>query len=391
MLLKWAPYAVVLFAAFLLATPAQSEQDLEWEVYGFAKADAVYDFKRVHPDWSYTLRPSQIIIRDADTPYYDDGELVFSVRATRLGTNLIRRDGAHLFTARLEVDFLGVGTNAGQHMPRLRQAFVSYGDLLVGQTWSLFNDSDVWPIQMDFWGPCGLLASRRPQVRWTAKNTDSCQFKLALEQPGAGVDAGKGPQYDPNLDVRPRSVLPDFTASYRRKGDWGHWQLAGVARALGYEGSTTIGMEEVPFTNTEFGWGLYLTTRVRNGQQNGLNASLAYGEGIANYANDGGVDVGPDADIEAVALPYLGWHVSYDQWWNARWSSSLGCSGTHQDNSEGQTGEAFKTGLYAFHNLVYHPESGLSYGLELLWGQLERHDERKGNDYRLNFAAKYAF
>jgi len=378
-------------------TPSAAAADAAtFEAYGYLKADMIYDFKRILSPWNATMRPSQIVIPATETVFYDEGEFIYSLKPTRFGVNISLPTDGSTVTGKLEIDFFGVGSNAGQQLPRLRQAYVRYGSLLAGQAWSLFNDTEIWPITMDFWGPAGVLASRRPQLRWTALEGTGSILALALEQPGAGVDAGKGPQFDPDLDVRPRSVLPDFTAQYRTHGESGYLQVAGVVRELGYEGSfdpvTGIAATGDPtFAGSVMGWGLYLSGHWRTAAKGGLLASVAYGEGIANYANDGGVDVAPDDDLEPEALPFFLWHVAYDNWWNARWSTSLGASQAIQENSGGQNDDAFRIGSYAFVNLVHHPQAGLSYGLEFLWGEREDKDGASNDDYRLQFSTKFAF
>lgn len=384
---------IILICSLPFGAPAIAGAKPEFEFYGFIKGDIVYDFKRMEPAYASVMRPSQILIRDENTPYYDDGEIIFSMKPTRLGVNFTIPTSKHTMEGKFEIDFYGVGTSASQQLPRLRQAYVSYGSFLAGQAWSLFNDADVWPITMDFWGPSGILASRRPQLRWTPVNCGRNTFAVALEQPGAGLDSGKGPQYDPELDVRPRSVLPDLTAHYKISGEGGHVQVAGIVRSLGFEGSTTLpgDTDETDVVDSVTGWGGYLTGYWKTTDRGGLAAAFTYGEGISNYGNDGGVDVGPDDDLHAVALPYLTWHLSYDAFWSERWSTSLGASQVIQDNSGGQLGDAFHTGTYTFINLVYYPEARLSYGLEFLWGELKTKDGSNNDDFRLDFAVKYAF
>jgi hypothetical protein len=360
-------------------------------LYGFVKADVIYDVARMNPAWNSVMRPSQIVIRRGDTPHYDDGEIVFSLRGTRVGLDLEQDAPAGPIRGRVEIDFLGTGTNAGQQLPRLRQAYVAYGRFLAGQAWSLFNDTDVWPLTMDFWGPCGLLASRRPQLRWTPRDDGNRRFAVALEQPGAGIEAGKGPQYDPVLDVRPRSELPDLTVQYRRAGRHGHLQLAGVARALGYEGTFAAGADTVTYEDSEFGWGFYLSGRRAVGRRDGLAAAVYHGRGIANYANDGGVDVGPDAGLRAESLPLTGWMAAYEHWWNGSWSSGVGASQTHQRNGAGQDEDSFRRGTYAFANVVHHVQGVLTWGVEFLWGERHDKDGMSNDAFRLQFSARYAF
>jgi hypothetical protein len=72
---------------------------------------------------------------------------------------------------------------------------------------------------------------------------------------------------------------------------------------------------------------------------------IAYGEGIANYFNDGGVDLAPQSTQGgAEALPILGLLLYYDKYGDEKWSSSIGYSETSQHNSGGQEPTAFHKG-----------------------------------------------
>jgi hypothetical protein len=121
-------------------------------------------------------------------------------------------------------------------------------------------------------------------------------------------------------------------------------------------------------------------------------AQLAYGEGIANYFNDGGVDVAPRSTFGgAEALPILGWLLYYDKYWNDKWSSSAGYSVTDQHNSGGQLPAAFQKGQYASVNMLHYPAKNVMVGGEFLWGKLEEHDGKTGHDSRVQFSTKFNF
>jgi len=391
--------AVPVFAVLAAAVPvpAAAAGDTTFDVYGYVKGDVIYDFKRVAPAWNSTLRPSQIFIPRAGEPLYENGEIVFSVKSSRLGVNIHRPTEGLPVDAKFEIDFYGTGSNAGQLLPRVRHAHLVYGNFLVGQAWSLFTDADAFPTTLDFWGPNGLLASRRPQFRWTIRDDgDMGHLAVALEQPGAGVDAGKGPQIDPEFAAVPRNRAPDVTAQYEFGGRWGYALVAGVARVRGYERTDVAGAE---YSDEKFGWGGYLSTRIVVQDRNLLRVTFLYGHGVSNYLNDGGTDlsgndaaaVPGDPDADAEALPIMSWHVSYELWWSDTYSSALGFSDVKQENTAFQADDAFRRGRYAFANLLRHPHPGLMYGLEALWGDLEEHDRTTGEDFRIQFSTKFAF
>jgi hypothetical protein len=60
------------------------KKPLPVKIYGFAMADAIYDFKRVNPNWEDTLRVSTIPTTSGT--YGNDGNFTFGVRQSRLDT-----------------------------------------------------------------------------------------------------------------------------------------------------------------------------------------------------------------------------------------------------------------------------------------------------------------
>jgi len=371
------------------------------DVYGFVQADAIYDFKRVDPDWNDTLRVTTIPTRGE--PYGGDGEFVTSVRQSRMGmkANYPTADGD--VTALLEFEWFGTGGDAGQTTPRLRHAWASWKNLGAGQTWSNFMDADVFPNTIDYWGPTGMVFYRNQQVRYSFPMEED-EFAISIEDPGTALDVGRfrdqsscdlpgapGNTCGSNISeiFQAKNDVPDLTARYRDNADWGHWQLAGIVRKLGYE-RLDNGKGDY-----EVGYGLNASTVINTIGKDQLKVQVAYGEGIGNYFNDGGLDIAPDsADLntaKATAVKILGVLVYYDRYWNDKWSSSIGWSMTDLDDEEGQADDEFKRGMYANVNLLYHPVEHVTTGMEFVWGQREDIDGQDAEDYRIQFSLKVDF
>ncbi len=103
---------------------------LSAKVYGFVMADAIYDFKRVDPDWQDTLRVTTIPTQSGQ--FGSDGNFVFSVRQSRLG---IQGDYGEDITYKLAGELFGVGSDQGQTTLRVRHAWATYKEFGMGQTW----------------------------------------------------------------------------------------------------------------------------------------------------------------------------------------------------------------------------------------------------------------
>lgn len=359
------------------------------DLYGFIMLDAIYDFDKVDPAWEDTLRPSRIPVNcPGDGGCGADGNMIFSVRQTRFGIKGFVPTGLGELTTILEFELFGVGDDEGQTTPRLRHAWAELGQLGAGQTWSAFMDPAVFPNTIDYWGPSGMIFLRNPQIRWTPIRDDNRELAIALESPGSALDTGKLQEIDPSLDVDPRTVFPDLSAHWRTTGDWGHFQLAGILRSVGWEVASNPKGEP---NGEELGWGLNASAVLNFFDKDALRMQLAYGEGIASYINDGGSDLGPDNNFRPEVLPLLGWLVYYDHYWSDQWSTSLGWSMVDQDNSRNQSDDAFHQSQYGNLNLLYYPTNDVMIGGELVHGKLEHKDGSSATDTRLQMSLKYYF
>jgi hypothetical protein len=385
--------------AIVAAPAAAADPDRSFEIYGFAQADLIQDIDgRLDPDWDDAFRPSKIGI---DDQFGSDGQSSISVKQSRFGVQgtMPTGEGSSPLNFKFEFDLFGTGADAGQTTFRLRHAYGEWGSLLAGQTNTLFMDGDVFPNTIDYWGPAGMVFYRNVQIRWTPYKTANGQFAVAVERPGNDIDSGNLRLIEgfENLQVQNDETLPDLTAQYRYVGGWGHLQVAGILRKVGFEVRETS--TDRWSSGSETGWGVNVGSSINTIGKDKILLQVVYGEGIASYMNDGGMDLAPAATfvqssvtgVEAEAVPLTGVVVYYDHYWNDRWSSSIGYSYTEVDNTNFQSDDTFNKGEYASVNLLHSPAENLLVGGELLYGSRTNNDGADGDDIRLQFTVKYNF
>src|SRR5437764_4167232 len=352
-------------------------KDHNLELYGFIHLDSIQDFNRVNPDWDATRRAARIPTMKGE--FGGDGQSVFSVRQSRLGAKATGMLSGKPYEAKFEFDLYGTGVDAGQTTMRVRHAYASWGPLLVGQTNTLFMDGDIFPNVVDYWGPAGMVFVRNPQVRWTFWNKSGWKAAVALEHITNDVDTGNLRLIDESLasSIRNDEKVPDLTAQIRYQGNWGHVQLAGVLRRVGYD---SVGTDNNEPKGHRTGWGVDLTGSIKAGSLATFRLGAVYGRGIASYMNDGGMDLGPNVSVEvgedarlvlipsAEAVKLFGMTAYVDLNWSKRWTSSIGYSFDTVDNTSFQTETAFHRGQYASVNLLWHAASNFFTVSELLWG-----------------------
>jgi hypothetical protein len=373
----------------------------KFEIFGWAQADYVQDFNRVDPNWDDTLRPSKIPTTSGQ--FGSDGQSIIGVRQSRFGIKASQDIAGQPLTIKFDFDLFGVGDNEGQTHFRLQNFYGSWGPILAGQTDTNFMDGSTFPNTVDYWGPAGMVYVRTPQIRYTYKSGEH-EFAVAIEKPNNDIDPGNIRIISPELgsNIKGDEKVPDLTGHYRYQSSWGHVQIAGILRQVGFE---TLNTPDNEPKGHKTGWGLNLTSNIKTGKKDTLHLGVVYGEGIASYMNDGGTDLGPKTVIGVAppifpppppnlapdVLPLLGVMAYYDHYWNDRWSTAIGYSQTKVDNTNFQANDAFRVGQYASINVLYTPDSHLLMGAELLWGSREDKDGKSGDDTRIQFSFKYSF
>lgn len=148
-----------------------------------------------------------------------------AVNESRLTTKWVHGD----VTGYIGMDFYGGGVNGGVGSNevisnssglRLRQAFIKYKNVLVGQAWTTFQNTSALAEAADFGGP--LVASafiRQGQIRYTMGG-----LQLSIENPETYGGYRGAAKRDDNV--------PDFIGKYTFKGDWGNVSVSGLARQL---------------------------------------------------------------------------------------------------------------------------------------------------------------
>ncbi|GGJ96414.1 DcaP family trimeric outer membrane transporter [Luteimonas terricola] len=295
-------------------------------------------------------------------------------------------EGGDKFRAYIEADMYGGGSaNLGNevstntHGVTLRQAFVTWNSWLAGQTWSNFQDVAALPEAVDFVGVTeGTTFVRQAQIRYT-----SGPFSVALENPHTTVS---------NITTAARNnaggsdSLPDLTARYVMKGDWGHFSAAGLLRQLKSGDETATGAA------------VSLSGRFNIGANDDIRWMANYGSGIGRYLGFGlGADSVVDANGNLHAQDGAGGFVAWRHAFNGKLRSNLMYSVAEFDNDRSLVG--WGPGSFAateraqsFHaNLIYSPFPKLDIGAEIGWGQRELEDNRKGDLKRIQTTVKYTF
>lgn len=291
----------------------------------------------------------------------------------------------HKARAYLEFDLFGGGmTNLGNqastntHGVTLRQAYVSWDKWLAGQTWSNFQDVAALPDAVDFVGPTeGTTFVRQAQLRYT-----SGPFSVALENPQTVIGSYRSTARTTSDDGN----LPDITARWTGKGDWGHVSVAGIARQLRHDTATTHASGN--------GYGLSVSGKYNVSKTDDIRYMLTGGSGIGRYV---GFALGPDGTLDAAAgdietTGVLAGFVAWRHVFDPKLRGNLMLSRAQFDNDTDWTGVGVTKSAQSIHaNLIYSPFPKLDIGAELIFGNREIESGADGDLRRIHTSVKYSF
>ncbi len=342
-------------------------------VGGYIRTDAIYDFDQLGNINQF--RPESIPI-----PSLGDSNFNMSARASRfsLESRSITKYGDVLRTY-IEVDFVGSGNRTEF---RLRHFYGQWRNILVGQAWSTFHDSDVIPETSDFNGPNSWIFQFSPQIRYTYALTERQTIAAAVEQPSAGIPATNPVRAE---SVSATNPLPDFVIRYRYETDDYHFNTAALFRSVG--GVTTSGHGD-----HVLGYGLMASGLVRLWGRDNFVFQAVYGQGISRYFTDTknlNLDVGYDASGTFNAQPAYGGYAAVQHFWNDNWRSTVTYGFLQVNTSESSPADIYKRTQYVDCNLLYSPVPGFTVGGGVLWGERVNKNDESGDGFRINFLLKY--
>jgi len=309
-------------------------------------------------------------------------QTTFSARETRFSINTETPIGDKKVLGVLELDFfdtplIGNERVSNSYVPRIRLAYLTYGKLTFGQTWTTFQNVAALPERVDFIGPTeGTVFIRQPMIRYTNGN-----FQVALESPGTTVQLGTT-SFEADDDR-----VPDLIVRYNAKGDWGTAAFAAIGRSLNYDAGSAGAVAD-----STFGYGVSLSGVIKAGKTDNFNFMVTGGRGIGRYVGlNLRDDVVVDANRELDAIGLIAGFASFRHFWSPKIRSVLTGSYYKADNPA-------IAGLLVTNNVgsisfdtFYSPIKPLTLGLGYRYGRRELENGQSGDINRLQFSSQYNF
>ncbi|MGO1062636.1 DcaP family trimeric outer membrane transporter [Acinetobacter lwoffii] len=377
--------------AHVAATPAPASKPImkiasgaEFNLYGNIRADASYQAEGGSAARMY----NQINAVPLEGVGERSDEFKSTLAATRLGMDFKAPVGAgdKALSGKVEVDFLG---GASFDNLRIRHAYISYANWLIGQTWSNFAVPDYIPETVDALVYAGGSIKRTPQVRYTSTISPETNLVFAVEDPKDATITG----------IKQR--LPALTARLNHKfAD----NLTVSARAMGNE--KRVNEDE------KTAWGVGLGAKYDVVPGTTLKADYYHVKGDSSFVSYANTGVITAANGDLLQSEFDSISVGLTQQFNDKLRGTLGygymnfsndqdyvnalIASTPADATQSNATKANKDLWQAWANVFYSPTKPLSFGLEYVYGEREAlgaatNGSTKGKDNRINAVAIYNF
>lgn len=355
----------------------------ELEIYGNVRADASYQSKGA--DTIYN-KINAVPLDGTDTVKKNSDRFQSSLNATRLGFNFKTPIlGKHDLGGKVEMDFFG-GT--GRDTFRIRHAFITLDQWLIGQTWSNFNAIENYPETVDASLSVGGSLTRVPQIKYSYPFDKNLNVAVSIEDPKAETITTTGNEtvqtdpyaklklpsltgrvnyrFDNGSSLSGRAFLTQKSTSYRNGDDFLAW-------GIGAGGKIQI----LPKTLVRLDY-----NHIKGDTKNVLWTNSA-------YALELNGDIKPN-ELDTIAL-------GVTQQFSPKIRGTIGFGYMRaNDNND------FAKLVYAdpsqnkqlaegWINLFYNPYKPLNLGVEYMYGERKTFNNRTGEDNRMNFTAIYDF
>lgn len=362
-----------------IASVPKTAKGAELNFYGNVRLDASYQSEGGgNVNMPYNQINSVPLKGNAE----NSDRLKSTLAATRLGVDFKSQVADQDVKGKIEVDFLG---GASLDNLRIRHAYLTYADWLIGQTWSNFAVPDYMPETIDALAYVGGAVKRTAQVRHTTKFTPQTNLVMALEDPK-----------DASITQR----LPALTARLNHQFA-NNFNVS--ARAMGHEKRTN--------TDEEMAWGVGLGAKYEVVPGTTLKADYYHVKGDSSFVSFANSGVVTQADGSLVQSEFDSITVGLTQQFNEKLRGTIGYGYMTFDEDQNYinaliastpTGaqsnatKANKDLWQAWANVFYSPTKPLSFGLEYVYGEREAfaaapNGSKTGEDNRVNAVAIYNF
>ena len=348
------------------------------KIGGYIKTDFVADFDGTLDSTQFLMRTIPV---EGTPEYGGDAYVDFFAKETRFNLDIRRIiPGSVPLRGFIEGDFFSEGDQF-----RLRHAYITAGNFVIGQTWTTLSFMEAIPVMLDFAAGDALFGGRANQIRYQMQLNDSWKLSVAAEELQF-----LGIQNANNLPGRATTQMPLFAVRTDYKYDGGLVSFGTSIGQLHWDGAA----------NGPSASAVQLAFLVGGRQNLGERAFATYhvsytdggGENIMAFANtDANAVLDANGNLTTIASFAAVLGFGYDL------TSTLTTQGSYAygvlDTPDSRDALALERGGVAHLNLVWTPKNNeyLSTGAEIMYGKIRAQNGATGDATRLQLMAKFSF
>lgn len=325
---------------------------------GFVNFRTAYDFNNVVGNQDFVTYDIPMTVTAGDRQ-----RLLMDISTSRLYfKTLVNTRSLGQIEVYIETDFRGEN-----NVLRLREAYVSLRDWLVGQTVTTFTDLEASPNTIDFEGPNAYTYGRNMMVRYRHIFNEHWSVAISAEMPELSATFGR---YASSIPQR----VPDIPAYVQYSWNKGasHLRASGIFRNMYYHN------DACDKTSSITGWGAQLSSIWQIGKKLTLYGQVLYGEGISPYIQDiadNGLDLVPRHNSmgRLQTNPAFAWLAGAQYSITPKLAYTVGYSQVNLWNQDQYFDPSqYRYSQYVVTNMMYNISQSFLVGVEYLYGT--RHD-----------------
>ena len=349
--------------------------DIRMKIGGYVKVDALYDVDGTTDRTQFLMSTIPV---EGQPEYDNHGYFSFLSKETRYYID-VRRIGEGKVPLKLfvEGDFWSEGSRF-----RLRQAYITAGDFIIGQTWTTLSILESLPFMIDFAAGDALFGGRTTQVRYQKHFKGNLKLVLAvedlyligIENPNdiAGMASSQLPLFAARLDYNWKNGLLVIGSSVGQL----RWDKGadGTTQALQVDG--LIAGRQYLGKNNYWTWN--------------ISAGYGSGENIMAFAgSNANAVLTPEGNLETI--PSFATVLGFMHKWTDHLSSNFSYAYGWLETPDSRAPFALKEGGVGHVNLIYRSYKRFSTGIEYIWGTQRTTNDALGSASRVQAMAKFEF
>ena len=356
----------------------------EVKLYGFVRGDASYQFEGGNAIFN---RINAVALDNAADKTKTEDRFYSTATTTRLGLDFKSPIEGQNVGGKIEVDFRGTNDSL-----RIRHAYLTLNNWLLGQTTSSFLATDLQPEMLDFNSPLGIGTFRTPMVRYSDKlSADTAYF--------VGLEKGRDDNRFPALTAKVKHSFAEGKGTTSIRALSQEVRSRDAFQDVKDADGVVVGTKQISKDESEFAWGLAAGVKYQLSKQLQIMGDYSHVKGddkFLLYSNSPFNINANDLSLNLNEFDALTVGATYQ--FNPKVRSTLGYglmlandSNDYADNLASTDTVQNKTLQQGWLNVMYSPVTPVTLGVEYVYGERETFSGETGKDNRVGAMARYNF